>query len=87
MDQAKLLKRVEQTIKSSDYSNRKKRRMLRKLKRSRVRELVLDEVIAQAYHSDVITIQEGDPRIDWDGLIEFLERLLPLIVKLIGLFG
>ena len=28
-----------------------------------------------------------DPSIDWDGLIAWIERLLPLILKLLALFG
>lgn len=29
----------------------------------------------------------NDPQFDWDGLLQFLERLLPLILQLIAIFG
>lgn len=29
----------------------------------------------------------ADPSLDWDGLLAFIERLIPLILKLISLFG
>lgn len=44
--------------------------------------------IQQVVHETAI--QEGlatATAIDWDGLIGFLEKLIPLIIKIIGLFG
>lgn len=29
----------------------------------------------------------ADPSIDWDGIIAFIERLIPLILKIMALFG
>jgi len=29
----------------------------------------------------------SDPSIDWDGIIAFIERLIPLILKIMALFG
>ena len=29
----------------------------------------------------------SDPSFDWDGLLAFIERLLPLILQLIAIFG
>jgi orotate phosphoribosyltransferase-like protein len=32
-------------------------------------------------------VDPADPAIDWEGLIEFVERLLPIILAIIEMFG
>ena len=32
-------------------------------------------------------VDPADPAIDWEGLISFIERLLPLIIQIIEMFG
>ena len=43
--------------------------------------MVLEEILSE--NPDL----SSDPSLDWDGLIEFIERLLPLILKVIDLFS
>ena len=41
------------------------------------------EIVGQPKASAV----QADPQIDWDGLLDFIERLLPFILKILALFG
>ncbi len=98
----RILKQVETAIQDSDrLTDRRKARMLRVLnRRPKVAQRVVDEVTARALDADLITFdyyqtrsddddEEGKvrARVDWDSIIAFIERLIPLIVQLIGLFG
>lgn len=85
-----ILDEVLAALGKSELSDRQKRVYARRLKfRPRIREMILDEVVSQAYAEGLIDIEEGEveAQVDWDGLIEFIERILPLILQLIGLFG
>ena len=86
--QQTLLQHIEAAIDKSDRSDRQKRVAKRRLKRPRVQELVLDEVVARGYVEQYITVSdENEILVDWEGIIAFIERILPLILQLIGLFG
>jgi F420-0:gamma-glutamyl ligase len=86
--QQTVLQHIEAAIDKSDRSDRQKRVAKRRLKRPRVQELVLDEVVARGYVEQYITVSdENEILVDWEGIIAFIERILPLILQLIGLFG
>ena len=97
---ATTLQHVREAIEKSDrIGPRQKRVLLRRLNRTRVAERVTDAVTAQALDAGYIQIAHGgfddddgdggdvEVLVDWDALIEFIEKLIPLIVQLIGLFG
>lgn len=46
-------------------------------------EAILEEIMGEKLASARMT-REG---IDWDGLLAFIEKLIPLIMKLMALFG
>jgi hypothetical protein len=48
---------------------------------SDVAAMVLDELISDNPKAF------ADPSVDWDGLFAFIERLIPLILKIMALFG
>ena len=86
----KLLDSVIKAIEASTLTDRQKAVAIRKLRfRPRIRQLILDEVIAQGYSEGVILPGEGDAvaLIDWEEFAKFLERIIPLIIQIIGLFG
>ena len=82
---------IDQVITALDQSDlkpRKKRSLKRRLKRKRVQQTVLDELTSRATAEGYIIVgEDATVQVDWDGLISFIERLIPLIIKLIGLFG
>ena len=84
----KLFEAVVTAIEGSDLTDRQKRVFVRRLKwRPRIRQAVMDEVIASAYAVELILLQEDGVLIDWEGIFELIKVLLPIILQLIGLFG
>lgn len=92
---AEVRKAIEE---SEDLGPFRKRVLLRRLNRPSVAVRVTDYVTANALDQGLITVPppvgwaEGQVddvsmAIDWEGLITFIERIIPLIVQLIGLFG
>ena len=77
---------VEAIQKNPDLKKRKKRRLIRKLGRKRVQLVVLDHVNEKALEDEIITLGDVEAQIDWDAIADFLERIFPLILQLIGLF-
>lgn len=55
----------------------------------RRRDRILDEAVKQIHSEQLIGVTaEGiEPAIDWDGIASFLERIMPLILTLVKLFG
>lgn len=70
-----------------------KNRLLRRLSRPWVAQRVTDEITVRAMAAGYVTVSldedGGDATVlvDWEGLAEFIERILPLIIQIIGLFG
>jgi hypothetical protein len=96
--QERLLSEVIAAVEKADISARQKRVTLRRLKFfPAYKNSFLDEVLAQGFAQGYITIavtknnselqEPVEIMIDWEGLIEFIERIIPLIIQLIGLFG
>ena len=90
----KTLEAVKSAISDSEELGRfQKKRLLRRLERPHVAVRVTDAVTSEAMTAGYISLdfdadtQQVETNVDWDGLIEFIERLIPLIVELIGLFG
>ena len=90
----KTLDEVKNAIKSATSLRPiQKRRLLRRIDRPHVAQRVTDEITTRAMASGLVVIEYDEQAndavamVDWDGLIEFIERLIPLIVQLIGLFG
>lgn len=92
------LEEVKKAIQASDdLRPLQKRRLIRRLNRPHVAERVTDMVTSNAMIAGYIQIAHGgldsdddsdvEVQADWDAIIEFIERLIPLIIKLIGLFG
>lgn len=88
------LEMVREAIEKSDrLGPRKKRVLQRRLNRETVAVRVTDAVTANGMAAGLISVsydvgtQSVETMVDWDGLIGFIERLIPLIIKLIGLFG
>lgn len=83
------LDQVRQAVSESDLDDREKRRILRKLRRPWVAVRVTDLVTSEAFDAGVIGLTDDAQGfgVDWDSLLEFIERLLPLILQLIDLFG
>ena len=88
-----LLDQVYAAIDGSELSDRQKRVFKRRMQwRPRVRQAVMDEVIAQGFAEEVFIPEISDSgdvtvQVDWDSIADFLERILPLILQIIGLFG
>ena len=86
---------VREAVRDSDLRPRRKARMLRLLKypsvQDRVKMFVTGSAIdAGEIDTQIIVMPDGSiamPAIDWDNLLSFIERLLPLILQLISLFG
>lgn len=55
----------------------------------RRRERVIDEAVKQLHSEQLIEVTPDGVQaaIDWDGIASFLERILPLILNLVKLFG
>ena len=93
---ARTLSMVRQVIEESDLRPFKKRRMLRRLKRPAVATRVTDYVTAQALDSGIINVDDAEMNadgsvasfaVDWNSLLDFIERLIPIILRLIELFA
>lgn len=84
---------VKKAIQDSDsLSDWKKRRLLRKLDRPWVAVRVTDEITSRAMATGLVSVSVDSTggavtNIDWDGLIKFIEALVPLIIQIVGLFG
>ena len=77
---------------STTLDRRQKRRIERVMKspfRRRAREKIVDDVTAQMLNEEVIIVTpEGvEMAIDLEGILAFIERLLPLVLQLLALFG
>jgi len=92
------LEMVRQAVSDSNLRPLKKRRMLRRLRRPAVASVVTDYVTSNAISEGVIdvgppvfnadgSVEVPEMAIDFDALLDFIERLLPLILQLISLFG
>lgn len=84
---------VRTAIQNSDLRELQKNRLLRRLDRPWVANRVTDEITSRAMSAGLVAVEydivsgQAVTNVDWEGLIGFIERLLPLIVQLIGLFG
>jgi hypothetical protein len=88
------LEMVKSAIRSSSsIGPLQKRLLLTRLNRPNVANRVVDAVTSQAVSAGYISVSydivSGDAvtLVDWDELAKFLERIIPLIIQLIGLFG
>jgi hypothetical protein len=48
-----------------------------------IAESILEEIIGK----NLPQAREAEPGIDWDGLLAFIEKLLPIILQLLAIFG
>lgn len=93
MDRQQIETLILQAVdKSQTLDRREKRRIERVMKspfRRRAREKIVDDVTAAMLAEEVLVVTpEGvEMAIDLDGIIAFIERILPLIMQLITLFG
>lgn len=94
MDNEKLLSMIEQEIAAdSSLSEPRRRRMLRRLKRRRVKQAILDHCVSEAIGAGLIEIAIAptgagyQPLVNWDELLAFIKELIPIIIELIGLFS
>jgi len=87
------LRMVRKAIADSDLSLGQKILARIALRRKSVQDRVTDFVTSQAIDDGVIVMpamvdgQMVEAAIDWDALLEFIEKLIPLIMQLIALFG
>lgn len=81
--------------KSTTVGPARKALMLHRMRtRPKVRELVMDEVMAQAYGCGAITMLAPNPNdpaeltmaIDWDKVLQLIIEYLPQIIQLIIMF-
>ena len=79
--------------KSTTLSRGEKRRIDRVMKGGWFQEGRKNQIInavVQQLHAEqaIVVLPDGvQAAVDWDAVIEFIEKLIPLIVKLISLFG
>jgi len=95
--QQRTVEMVTAAIDKSDLRPLKKRRLKNALRRPAVAEQVTDWVTSNAIYEGIITINptpvygaDGEPDligVDWDSLLAFIEKLIPLILQLIELFS
>lgn len=84
---------VEQSEKSDKLSRGDKRRIARVMKggwwNDARREKIIDATVQKMYAEQVVIVSPDGVQaaVDWDGIITFIERLMPLILQLISLFG
>lgn len=84
---------VQRANASSELSRRDKRRIARVMNGGwfnwRRRERVLDEVCDRMHAARVIEVYDDGVQAatNWDDILSFIERLMPLILQLISLFG
>jgi hypothetical protein len=67
-------RRVKQMARSGELT--------RDMSRDRIREIVMDDLMG-----DNPRAFENFGAVDWDAILAFIEKLLPLILQLIALFG
>lgn len=88
-----MLKRVREAIAESDQIGPFRKWIIqRRLKRQHVAVAVTDYVTSEAMAEGYIVMAAGDDgevvaRVDLDGILAFIERLLPVILQIISLFG
>lgn len=84
---------VQEAAESDTLTRFEKRRIERVMRggwfNAGKRERVIDAAVAQMHSAQVIEVTpEGvQAAINWDGIASFLERLMPLILTLVKLFG
>ena len=84
---------IQAANKSDKLSRIQKNRLERILTtnwRPRVKKAITDQVMNSLLAEEMLIVSEDGtvtPMFDFDGLIAFLEKLIPLIISLIGLFG
>lgn len=85
---------ILEAVNKSDKLNRIQKNRLERILttnwRPRVKKAITDQVMNSLLAEEMVIVSEDGtvtPMFDFDGLIAFLEKLIPLIVSLIGLFG
>jgi hypothetical protein len=92
---AALLKAADSAARKGDISRlsvlRLRVRSLSPAFLEQARDLAVTQIVFSGEESEFVPFDDSGKvevnRIDWEGLIAFLERLLPLILKLIDLFA
>ena len=90
-----LIKAIRQRVQSGELSRRDAIRirvaMVSPAFREHCENLALTQIVFSGTTTDLVQYDEDGKieraSIDWDNLIGFLERLLPLILELISIFG
>lgn len=85
-----ILEAVNKSDKLSRIQKNRLERIMTTNWRPRVKKAITDQVMTSLLAEEMLIVSEDGvitPMFDFDGLIAFLEKLIPLIVSLIGLFG
>lgn len=84
---------VEKAEKSDELTRFEKRRVRRVMNdrwwNQWRRDRVVDQVVKQLIQSEqvVVTPDGVQAAVDWDSVLAFIEKLIPLILQLVSLFG
>lgn len=94
IDREVIAQQIVEASEASDSSRFEKRRVRRVMnakfgRLKRAKEQAIDFAASEALTSGVVvaTASGVQPAVDWDAIADFFERILPLILQIIGLFG